>query len=273
MAQPFRAARLGGTIVKYALLVIVIAATTVHIGAQGPPGPPQPPPTGKAAAPVDLTGYWVSVISEDWRWRMVTPLKGDFASVPLTLEGRKVVAEWDPAKDERAGLQCKAYGAAAIMRVPGRAHITWQDDNTLKMELDAGTQTRIFHFGGTVPPNTPGSWQGYSVANWERPPQGVGVPEVFPVFATRTGTRGRSLEVTTTNLRAGYLRKNGVPYSDKATISEYYDYHKEPNGDEWFTVTTIVRDRQYLREPFVTSSDFKKQRDGTGWRPTPCSVK
>jgi hypothetical protein len=139
--------------VKYALLVIVIAATTVHIGAQGPPGPPQPPPTGKAAAPVDLTGYWVSVISEDWRWRMVTPLKGDFASVPLTLEGRKVVEDWDPAKDERAGLQCKAYGAAAIMRVPGRAHITWQDDNTLKMELDAGTQTHI-PLGGTVPPIT-----------------------------------------------------------------------------------------------------------------------
>jgi hypothetical protein len=259
--------------VKYALLLGMIAAATVQIGAQGPPGPPQPPATAKAAAPVDLTGYWVSVISEDWRWRMVTPLKGDFASVPLTLEGRKVVEDWDPARDEKTGLQCKAYGAAAIMRVPGRAHITWQDDNTLKMELDAGTQTRVFHFGGAVPPNTTGSWQGYSVANWERPPQGVGVPEVFPVFATRVGTRGRSLEVTTTSLRAGYLRKNGVPYSDKATVSEFYDYHKEPNGDEWFTVTTIVRDRQYLREPFVTSSDFKKQSDGTGWRPTPCSVK
>ena len=112
----------------------------------------------------------------------------------------------------------------------------------------------------------------YSVANWERPPQGAGVPEVFPVSRRAPALSGRSLEVTTTNLRAGYLRKNGVPYSDKATVSEYYDYHKEPNGDEWFTVTTIVRDRSYLREPFVTSSDFKKQRDGTGWRPTTCSA-
>jgi len=278
----------------------MLATMPVHTGAQGPPGPPQPPRSAKAAAPVDLTGYWVSVIAEDWRWRMVTPLKGDFASVPLTAEGRKAVEAWDPARDESAGLSCKAYGAAGIMRLPGRVRISWQDDSTLKLELDAGTQTRVFNFvpptpgesqgrgrGGTSPGpsraesrgggaaarNTPATWQGYSIANWERPPQGVGVPEVFPVFASRTGTQGRSLEVVTTNLRAGYLRKNGVPYSEKTTMTEYFDYHKEPNGDEWFTVTTIVRDPQYLREPFVTSSDFKKQRDATGWRPAPCSAR
>ncbi|PWT79400.1 MAG: hypothetical protein C5B57_14035 [Blastocatellia bacterium] len=254
------------------VIVMSLATATVRLLAQGPPGP-EPPRSAKAAAPVDLTGYWVSVISEDWRWRMVTPLKGDFASVPLTLEGRKVVEAWDPARDEAAGLQCKAYGAAAIMRVPGRVHITWQDDDTLKIELDAGTQTRLMHFKGTVPPDTPATWQGYSVANWERPPQGVGVPEVFPVFATRISTRGRALEVTTAKLRAGYLRKNGVPYSENASLKEFFDYHKEPNGDEWFTVTTVVRDPQYLREPFVTSSDFKKQPDATGWRPTPCSAR
>ena len=254
-------------------LVVMLTAVPALAWAQGPPGPPQPPRSPQAAAPVDFTGYWVSVISEDWRWRMVTPLKGDFASMPLTADGRKAVEAWDPASDERAGLQCKAYGAAAIMRMPGRAHITWQDEKTLKIELDAGTQTRLLNFGGTAPLRTPPTWQGYSTANWERPPQGAGVPEVFPVFATRTGTRGRSLEVQTTNLRAGYLRKNGVPYSDKATVTEYYDYHKEPNGDEWFTVTTIVRDAQYLREPYVTSSDFKKQRDAAGWRPTPCSAR
>lgn len=256
-----------------ALVLMLAIAPVADMLAQGPPGPPQPPRTARAVAPVDLTGYWVSVVAEDWRWRMVTPLKGDFASVPLTVEARKVVEAWDPAKDEAAGLQCKAYGAAAVMRVPGRAHITWQDDSTLKIELDAGTQTRLLHFGGAPPRSLAATWQGYSVANWERPPQGVGVPEIFPVFATRTGTRGRSLEVTTTNLRAGYLRKNGVPYSEMTTVTEYFDYHKEPNGDEWFTVTTIVRDPQHLREPFITSSDFKKQRDATGWTPTPCTAR
>src|SRR5215510_7144875 len=189
---------------------------------------------------------------------MVTPLKGDFASVPVNAAARKVGEAWDPAKDEAAGQQCKAYGAAAIMRMPGRVHITWQDDNTLKLELDSGTQTRLFHFNGTVLPATPATWQGYSVANWERPPLGAEVQNAIPVFATRTGTRGRSLEVTTTRLRTGYLRKNGVPYSDKAEVTEYFDYRKHPNGDEWFTVTTIVRDPMYLDNPFITSSDFKK---------------
>jgi hypothetical protein len=93
-------------------------------------GPPAPPRPAKAAAPIDLTGYWVSVVSEDWRWRMVTPAKGDYASVPTNADARKAADAWDPAKDEAAGEQCKSYGAAAIMRVPGRLNITWQDDNT-----------------------------------------------------------------------------------------------------------------------------------------------
>ena len=254
--------------------LLVMAA----ISAQ-PPGPPQPPRSAKASAPVDLTGYWVSVVSEDWRWRMVTPLKGDFASIPVNAEARKVGDAWDPAKDEAAGQQCKAYGAPAIMRVPGRMHITWQDEDNLKVETDAGTQTRVFHFApaGGPPPRAPQGmepgWQGYSVANWERPPRGAEIPDAVPIFATREGLRGRSLEVATTNLRPGYLRKNGVPYGAGAAVNEYYDYHKERNGDEWFTVTTIVRDPQYLTGPWITSSDFKKEPDGSKFDPSPCAVR
>jgi hypothetical protein len=236
-----------------------------------PPGPPQPPRSGKAGAQVDLTGYWVSVVTEDWRWRMVTPIKGDFASIPLNAEGVKIGNQWDPAKDEAAGQQCKAYAAPAVMRIPGRVHITWQDDNTLKVETDAGTQTRLFHFGGKIPEGLQPDWQGYSVANWERPPAGVNAPDPLPIFATRTGTKGRSLEVVTTNLKPGYLRKNGYPFSASTKLEEYYDYHKEPNGDEWFTVTTIVNDPVYLAGPFITSTDFKRQRDASGWDPSPCT--
>ena len=98
----------------------------------------QAPPSPQAQAPIDLTGWWVSVVTEDWRWRMVTPPKGDYTSIPINNEGRRVGAEWDPARDEREGNACKAYGAAAIMRVPGRLHITWQDERTLKIETDAG---------------------------------------------------------------------------------------------------------------------------------------
>jgi len=239
-----------------------------------PPGPPQPPRSPRAAAPVDLTGYWVSVVSEDWRWRMVTPLKGDFAGVPVNAAARKVGESWNPAQDEAAGEQCKSYGAPAIMRVPGRVHITWQDDSTLKLETDSGQQTRLLDFNGAskeiqaIP-----SWQGFSTANWERPPNGVEVPDNFPVFSTRTGTRGRSLEVVTTHLRPGYLRKNGVPYSAQTILNEYFDYHKESNGDEWFTVTTIVKDPVYLTGPYITSTDFKKERDGSKWDPTPCTAR
>src|SRR5947209_5605188 len=84
--------------------------------------------TPRSSAPVDLTGYWVSVVTEDWLYRMVTPAKGDYSSVPLNAEGRKTADAWDPSKDEAAGNQCKAYGAPALLRIPGRLHITWQDD-------------------------------------------------------------------------------------------------------------------------------------------------
>jgi len=240
-------------------------------GIGGPGGPPQPPKSAEAAAPVDFTGYWVSVVTEDWRWRMVTPIRGDFASIPLNAEGRRVGNAWDPAKDKASGEECKPYGAPAIMRVPGRLHITWADENTLKIETDAGTQTRLFHFTGTGAPSAARSWQGYSRANWERPVRGSGTPG-FGLGATREGTHGKSLEVVTTDLLAGYLRKNGPPYSENTVLKEYYDLHKERNGDTWFTVTTIVEDPKYLTEPFVTSTDFKKIPDGQGWSPSACSV-
>src|ERR1700731_3138180 len=120
--------------------------------------------TAKASAPMDLTGYWVAFVTEDWRFRMITPRKGDFQAVPMTDPARKIANAWDPMADEASGNQCKAYGAAAIMRVPARFHITWQDDNTLRVDSDAGMQTRLFHFNSL--PSSPGerTWQGYSTA-------------------------------------------------------------------------------------------------------------
>jgi hypothetical protein len=74
----------------------------------------------------------------------------------------------------------------------------------------------------------------------------------------------------TTELRPGYLRKNGVPYSDKTTLTEYYDRFTEPGGVDWFTVTTIVADPTYLGSPFVTTTDFRRQSDASGWNPRAC---
>ena len=188
--------------------LVLMAAILPAFGQLGPaPAKPKPPRSAKEAAPVDFTGYWVSVVTEDWRWRMVTPAKGDFASIPLTAEGRKVGNAWDPAKDEAAGEQCRAYGAPALMRIPGRLHITWVDDNTLQIDADQGMQTRLLHFGGKPPQGAAASWQGYSVAQWEPPVRGLELPQQG-LGATREGNRGRSL-------RSGYDRASARVFAEK----------------------------------------------------------
>jgi hypothetical protein len=258
------------------LIVVQALALVAAAAAAAQPGPPQTtaatPKSAKDGAAIDLTGYWVSVVTEDWRWRMVTPLKGDAASVPTNAAARKLIDAWDPAKDEAAGLQCKGYGAPAIMRVPGRLNITWQDENTLKIETDAGQQTRLLHFIGEPPRGAAPSWQGYSTAKWEAP-MTSGFPVISFVPGPRAGPKTRTLEVATSNLRAGYLRKNGVPYSEKTILKEYFDRFDEPNGNAWFMVTTVVEDPVYLAVPFVTTSHFKKQGDASGWHPEPCMAR
>src|SRR4051812_40135715 len=253
-----------------ACLAIALMAS---MSAQQRGGPPQPPKSPKDSAPVDLTGNWVSLVTEDWRWRMVTPLKGDSASIPVNQAAKRVMNAWDPAKDEAAGNQCRAYGAAVIMRMPTRLRISWQDENTLKVETDAGTQTRIFHFGGKPAANEAATWQGYSAARWDPGLAPFGGGGFALGIGPRQGVRSRSLEVVTTNLKPGYLRKNGVPYSDKTTVTEYFERFSEPDGNDHLMVMTIVTDPEYLAIPFVVTSDFKKEPDGSKWDPTPCTAR
>ena len=251
-------------------------------GQGGVPGePPQQPQTAKASAVFDMTGYWVSVVTEDWRLRMTTPAKGDLDSfsgggfiggVPLNPEGRKVADSWDPAKDEAAKEQCKSYGAANIMRIPERLHITWQDDQTLKIETDAGTQTRTFYFG--EPRGQGGDWQGVSKATWDLGSDfGVEPTKFDPRFGSLSKISGGSLKVVTTKLRPGYLQKNGVPYSANAVVTEYYDRVATRNGDVYLVVTTTVDDPTYLTQPYLTSTSFRKQAESSGWNPAPCTAR
>jgi len=236
--------------------------------------PAGPPPTPKAAAPVDLSGYWVALVTDDWRWRMVTPPKGDVLYLPVNAEGRRVADAWDPAKDEAAGEQCKGYGAPSVMHLPGRLHISWQNDNTLVVETDAGTQTRVFHFGagstgaeGAAPPDAP-SWQGYSVAQWE-----VDGPTRRGRMAGGGGQpRHGSLKVETRRLRPGYFRKNGVPYGANATLTEYFTTLTD-EGVDYLVVTNFLEDPQYLAQPYIRTVQFKRQADAKGWNPTACSAR
>ena len=220
-----------------------------------------PPPPAKDAAAIDLTGYWVSVITEDWKLRMVTPRKGVYDALPLSAEGRKAGDAWDPAVDEVNGEQCRAYGAGGLLRLPTRLHITWQDANTLRIDSDAGTQTRLLRFGPAAAPAGEPSWQGRTIAEWVYAPSRRGAPPA------RLG----SLKAVTTNLRPGYVRKNGVPYSKDSVLTEYFDVNTLPNGEVWFTVTTRLDDPVYFTRPYITTSDFKKLPDASGWNPSPCS--
>ena len=236
----------------------------------------QTPPLAKAAAPIDLTGYWVTIITQDWRWRMVTPAKGDYAGVPITAEAKRVADTWDPAKDESSGAICKSYGAPGLMHAPTRLHITWQDDNTLKVETDYGMQTRLLHFGNWKGRGS-ASLQGDSFAEWETPPhadRGRGDPEPDAGRADRVPPpQFGDLKVITNHLSGGYLRKNGVPYSANAVMTEYWDLFKEPNGDQRIMLSMRVADPEYLTTPWVTVLQFKKESSDAKWDPSSCSVK
>jgi hypothetical protein len=204
---------------------------------------------------------WVAIVNEDWRWRMVTPPKGDYASLPLNAEARKVADGWDASKD---GL-CDAYGAAGLMRLPTRLNVTWENATTLKIDTDAGQQTRRLLFDATQKAAGPPTLQGHSAAEWERAGAGRGGRGGGAAPAA-----GGSLKVVTTNMRGGWLRKNGVPYSDSAVLTEYFDRFPGPAGDEWLVVTSIVSDPKYLTADFVTSTHFRKEVDNSKFTPTPC---
>lgn len=274
-----------------AVFALALAAATV---AGSPPPQRGGPQAAQPDAPVDLTGYWVSVVSEDWRHRMATPRRGDYESIPISANGRRIADGWDLEADNRAGLECKAFGVGGIIRQPGRIHIAWEDENTLRMDFSAGEQTRRLRFGPSMPA-APASeertWQGHSVAEWERPPLGRGgnaraqignnSGPVVPGGGGRgqrggppqssLALEGGSLKVVTTGFREGYLRKNGVPYSENATVTEYF--HRLPgsgSGDVWLLVITTIEDPEYLNGPYYTSTQFRLEPDGSKWDPTPC---
>jgi hypothetical protein len=271
------------------------------IAGQGRGGAPLPRQTARQAAPVDLTGTWVSVVTEDWRWRMVTAPAGDVASIPVSAEGRKAAAAWSRDADIAGGNQCRAFGVGGIMRQPGRLRISWQDDQSLKLEFDAGTQTRLLHFDPATVAPAERTLQGFSAARWEGPGVGAGPigdgradPRVTgggllsrdlpgggggglrggpPPRQQSQLTRGGNLRVVTTQAREGYLRKNGVPYSEQAIITEYvHRLPTHPNGDDWLHVVTVVEDPRYLTQPFYTSTSFRREPNDAAFSPAPCTT-
>jgi len=209
-----------------------------------------------------------------------------------------VADTWDPARDQAAGEECRAFGAGGVMRLPGRLHITWQDANTLKLDWDLGTQSRLVYFDKDRQPGAR-SLQGHAIGEWvDVPAPGgrrgggaaagaaagrAGAPAAGPPPAE--GARGRGaraggppparaggLKIVTTNLRPQYLRQNGVPVSEKAVITEYLDVVPSPDGSQWLVLKTMVDDPTYLSGWYTVSSQFQKEANAAKWNPTPCEL-
>jgi hypothetical protein len=249
---------------RLAILSVIVAATLVTPVAGQRRGGPFTPPSPRAAAPIDLTGYWVSVVNEDWRHRMTTPPRGDVGGVPLNPAGRAAANTWDPSRANDPGERCKPFGAGGLMRVPGRLHITWDGDDTLKVETDAGAQTRLLSFRASR--GEGGTWQGVSSASWDRSETVMGRGGFLPGATAQGG----SLKVVTTSMKPGYVLRNGVPYGAQAVLTEYFDRFDVPNGDSLLVVSSELADPQFFAQPYWTSTHFKKQSDANGWSPKPC---
>lgn len=245
---------------------LLVAAMVASVDAQRGAGPAGPAPAAKAAAPVDITGYWVSLVTEDWIERMAPD------SPPSGTGGRGGGGRGGGAPAARPvnADPCRAYGAGGSMRVPGRLNISWADDNTLKVDMDAGTQTRLLHFGQVAAP-AQRTLQGHSVANWDTGARaggfgggggggrGGGAPA-----APRWG----QLRVVTTHTTGGYLLSSRNTYSENATITEYFMPHQD-FGVQYLTVVTSIEDGG---QPRIVSSTFKKEPDGSKFKPSGCEV-
>src|SRR5687767_4508347 len=246
------------------LLSLASAAAIGSAGAQPPPGRPDAR-TPRERAPIDITGQWVAVVNEDWRWRMMTPPVGDTASLPVNERGRAAAAAWDIERDRAEGALCKAFAGPGLMRQPTRIRIDWEDGDTLRLEFDAGRQVRRFEFAPQ--PTAERSLQGYSEAQWFRQTQARGV------FGARTPPEGGSLVVRTAQLTGGYLRPNGVPFSERATVKEFFNtFTLSGDAGAWLVVTTVVSDPEYLTTELVMSSQFKKEASRGAWNPRPCDI-
>ena len=261
--------------------VLLLGSTALWAQAPGGNRPAAAPLSARDQAPYDLSGYWVSLITQNWRPRMVVLGPGDYEGVPMNAEGKKIADAWTPAKAEEAARTCEAYGGGIIMWLPERLHISWQDPNELKVETDAGMQTRVLHFASAAggaragaadamssqpPGNVPPTLQGYSVAHWVPSSGARGAPGAAP-----TRLQSGTLQVTTDHMLPGLMRRNGVPYDGDAKKTEWWDLRKISDDEQWLVISTTVVEPHYLTRPYTYDPIFQKEADGAKWDPTPCS--
>jgi hypothetical protein len=276
LASAFRRTSLRAALVAAGAAMVISSGTTTIVaqGRGGRGGAAAPAGPARTTAPVDLTGTWVPVITEDWRYRMMTAPNGETGGVPMLPAARQAAMQWDRTKEG----SCEAYGVGGLMRMPVRFKISWADDYTLKIESDGGQQTRLLHFAaaGQPAPSTAGqprTLQGYSVAEWQR--SGGALDAFGPGLAPEAGGRGAaprwgSLRAVTTNVLPGWLTRNGVPYGQNLTLTEYYTRITHKEAGDWLVITTTYDDPQNLQRQWITSTNFQKEANDAKWSPAPC---
>lgn len=131
------------------------------------------------------------------------------------------------------------------------------------------SQTRLLHFGAWKAPGGEPTWQADTVASWQKQAQSRGFAP--PQGGPKPGGGG-NLKAVTTHMKAGYLRRNGVPYSDGTILTEYFD-RVELEEVPYLILTSVVNDPQYLSDMFLTSEQFKREPDGSRWNPQPCKAR
>lgn len=242
---------------KQSLLPVLLILVATQVTAQ----PQAEAQSAREVAPIDFTGYWVALVTEDWRYRMLTAPAGDYEGIGLTPQGREIANAWNPEADLESGNACKAYGVGGLMRIPTRLNITWASDNILQIDTDAGMQTRLLKFGDAQDTVGTGSLQGVTNAQWLLEREGRFGPVTWG-----------SIEADTTEMAPGYLRRNGVPYGAKAQLTEYFELLVGGDGTEYLTVISILDDPEHLTQLFTTSTNFKRESNNAKWNPTECLV-
>jgi len=194
---------------------------------------------GTAQAQIDFAGVWQPIYQEDIPERLAGPALRDYVGLPINDSARQFADSWDPSRITLIEEQCRVHVSPYIYRGPTQLRI-WEEKDpktqqllAIKHYISTYEQTRTIWMDNRPHPgpNAAHTWMGFSTGRYE----------------------GDMLVVETTHLKQGWIRRNGLPMSDRASMTEYY----VRNGD-LMTHTFVLIDPVYLTEPLVKSQDFSR---------------
>ena len=214
------------TVLRLALASVVVVGAITPLVAQGGP-----------RGPMDLSGEWAPLFHEDQLERIPGPDIGDYLGLPINEAARLHGDSWDASLLTLPEHQCKPHPADYSPRGPANLRIWREIDHDTQDLIAIHThiswqqpERTIWMDGRPHPPDYAAhTWQGFSTGKWD----------------------GDMLTVTTTHLKMGWIRRNGIPRSDKAVLTEHFVRH-----DNVLTLISVIDDPIYLSEPFVRTTNW-----------------